>query len=69
VRQSAAYAHFVLGCSGYSRTDFIIENKIPYILETNTLPGMTETSLLPQQAAYEGYSMKQILTWILEVLV
>lgn len=62
IQDSSLTAHFILGCKGYSRTDFIVtEDGIPWILETNTLPGMTETSLLPQQAQKAGYSMQDIL--------
>jgi D-alanine-D-alanine ligase len=60
IRDLAQKAHKVLGCSAYSRTDFIIQNDIPFILETNTLPGMTETSLIPAQAKYSGLNMSDI---------
>lgn len=51
--------HAVLGCKDVSRTDMILsakDNKF-YVLETNTIPGMTETSFLPQQLEKSGYSM------------
>lgn len=60
VQIMAVRAHIILGCRGYSRTDFIIKDDIPYILETNTLPGMTETSLIPQQAAAINMSMNEL---------
>jgi D-alanine-D-alanine ligase len=66
IREASLLAHKILGCKGYSRTDFIIRDGIPYILETNTLPGMTETSLIPQQANYEGYAMKEVFDWLIE---
>ncbi len=66
VREMSLLAHNVLGCSGYSRTDFIIQNNIPYVLETNTLPGMTETSLIPQQAHYEKIEMEYLLDLLIE---
>src|SRR5581483_5887484 len=49
-------AHRVLGCSGYSRVDLLVdrETNAPYVLEVNTLPGMTETSLLPEIARGVG---------------
>ena len=51
----AVAAHKSLGCSGVSRTDFILDEAArPWILETNTLPGMTETSLLPDAARAAG---------------
>jgi D-alanine-D-alanine ligase len=66
VRILAVKAHSVLGCKGYSRTDFIIENEIPYILETNTLPGMTETSLIPQQVVHSGDTMSLVFDLLIE---
>lgn len=62
IQKASLLAHKILGCSSYSRTDFLVtEDGTPWILETNTLPGMTETSLLPQQANKAGYSMDEIL--------
>lgn len=66
IQESSLLAHKILGCRGYSRTDFIIQDGSPYILETNTLPGMTETSLIPQQAAYSNYAMSEIFDWLIE---
>ncbi|MBK8394188.1 MAG: D-alanine--D-alanine ligase [Leptospiraceae bacterium] len=66
IQESSLLAHKILGCKGYSRTDFIIQNGKPYILETNTLPGMTETSLIPQQAKYAGISMPEVFDWLIE---
>ncbi len=66
VRELALKAHITLGCRAYSRTDFIIQNNIPYVLETNTLPGMTETSLIPQQVQHAGREMKDILDLIIQ---
>lgn len=66
VRSMAVSAHLALGCSGYSRTDFIIQDEIPFVLETNTLPGMTGSSLIPQQVRYEGMDMKDILDILIE---
>lgn len=66
VRNMSLLAHNVLGCKAYSRTDFIIQDGVPFILETNTLPGMTETSLIPQQVRYEKMDMKDILDLLIE---
>ncbi|MEK7183290.1 MAG: D-alanine--D-alanine ligase [Patescibacteria group bacterium] len=57
----ALTAHRVLGCRSYSRTDFMLDAKGFVVLETNTLPGLTETSLLPQAAAAAGLSFPQLL--------
>ncbi len=59
-------AHRALGCKGYSRVDFIIDkNGSPYILEVNTLPGMTATSLLPDIARGVGISFPDLVEEIL----
>ncbi len=50
LQQMALQAHQILGCRGMSRSDFILKGSSFYILETNTIPGMTQTSLLPQAA-------------------
>ncbi len=55
VQELALRAHRALGCRGFSRTDFIVTaQEEPIALETNTIPGLTETSLLPQAARAEG---------------
>ena len=57
----AKRAHQALFCEGYSRTDMILKDGELYVLETNTIPGMTATSLYPQAALEAGYSFPQIL--------
>ncbi len=54
-------AHQILGCRGYSRTDMILTPNGLEVLETNTLPGMTETSLLPLAAKTADISFPQLL--------
>jgi D-alanine-D-alanine ligase len=62
VQSAAMIAHKALGCAGYSRADFILcEDGRLAILEVNTLPGMTRTSLLPQGAAGMGIDMKALV--------
>jgi D-alanine-D-alanine ligase len=59
-------AHAALGCSGYSRVDFIVtEAKEAYILEVNTLPGMTALSLLPEIAQHAGVGFNELVERIL----
>lgn len=63
-------AHRVLGCSGYSRVDFIIDEAgVPCILEVNTLPGMTATSLLPEIANGAGIAFPKLVEEILRLAV
>ena len=45
----ACQAHGLLGCYGYSRTDFLVDENGPVFIETNTLPGLTSASFIPQQ--------------------
>jgi D-alanine-D-alanine ligase len=63
-------AHRALGCSGYSRVDFIVtRDGTPYILEVNTLPGMTATSLLPDIAKGVGISFPDLVERILQLAI
>lgn len=62
IEEAALAAHRALGLSGYSRADFILaDSGEPMLLEVNTLPGMTPTSLLPQAAAAAGLSFEQLI--------
>jgi D-alanine-D-alanine ligase len=67
-RNMALRAHRSLGCSGVTRVDFMIdENNSPYILEVNTLPGMTATSLLPKIAKSAGLSFNDLIEEIIRL--
>ena len=57
----AENAHRALHCRDWSRTDMIIKNDEIYLLETNTIPGMTETSLVPLAAKGNGWSLSNLL--------
>lgn len=63
----AKMAHQALFCVGYSRTDMILKERDIYVLETNTIPGMTATSLLPQAAKVGGYSFTALLDRLIEL--
>ena len=66
----AVRAHVVLGCRGLSRTDFRWDESRGLdgliLLETNTQPGMTPTSLAPEQAEFCGISFPNLMTWMVE---
>jgi len=66
----AERAHAALGCRGVSRTDLRYDDTTGkhrlILLETNTQPGMTPTSLVPEQAAYKGLSYRALCRWMVE---
>ena len=71
VQELALRAHAALGCRGVSRTDFRYDDRPEgsgqlVVLEVNTQPGMTETSLVPEMAADAGYSFGGLVRWMVE---
>lgn len=62
----ARAAHLTLGCRGFSRVDFIADPARPTIIEVNTIPGMTATSLLPQAAAAVGIDFPTLIGLMLD---
>lgn len=60
-------AHIALHCQGYSRTDMILAGDELFLLETNTIPGMTATSLFPQAASAAGYAFGALLDRLIEL--
>jgi D-alanine-D-alanine ligase len=68
-QQMAIAAHKALGCEGYTRTDLIVDAQGPVFLETNTLPGLTRASFVPQQLACEGTKFVDFLESQLQLAV
>ena len=69
-QELAIAAHEVLECSGMSRTDMIVEaDGQIWVLETNTIPGMTKTSLLPDAAKAAGISFPELCTRLIEFAI
>ncbi|GGC67244.1 D-alanine--D-alanine ligase [Chelatococcus reniformis] len=71
IQQLALTAHQALGCRGVSRADFRWDDQPDgsgelVCLEVNTQPGMTETSLVPEIAAYAGFSFGELVRWMVE---
>ena len=71
IQQLALRAHKALGCRGVSRSDFRYDDQPGgtgelVLLEVNTQPGMTETSLVPEMAAYAGFSFGGLVRWMVE---
>jgi D-alanine-D-alanine ligase len=68
VREISVAAHKALGCRGVSRSDFRYDAKSGdlILLEVNTQPGMTGTSLVPELAAHAGLSLEALVSWMVE---
>ena len=71
VQELTLRAHRALGCRGVSRSDFRYDDRPDgtgalVVLEVNTQPGMTETSLVPEMAAHAGYSFGGLVRWMVE---
>jgi D-alanine-D-alanine ligase len=67
VTAAALSAYEALGCSGFSRVDLILDADGPQVLEVNAIPGLTDTSLLPQAAEAAGMSFEQLVERIVEL--
>ncbi|WP_026281346.1 D-alanine--D-alanine ligase [Paenibacillus massiliensis] len=65
VREAALTSYRQLQCKVYARVDMILREDMPYVLEVNTLPGMTANSLLPKSAAAAGINFSQLLDRII----
>ena len=66
VMNIALKAHKVLKCKGVTRSDFKFHNGKFYLLETNTQPGMTNLSLVPEIASYHGINFFSLIDWIIK---
>lgn len=67
VREAALSCYKALKCSVYARVDMLLKEGIPYVLEVNTLPGMTKASLLPKSAQAAGYTFSGLLDEIISL--
>lgn len=67
VAEAAKACYSALKCSVYARIDMMIKGGIPYVMEVNTLPGMTKNSLLPKSASSAGITYTQLLDRIIEI--
>ena len=67
-QELAAHIHEICGCRDFSRTDmFVTPDGALYVLETNTIPGMTDQSLLPKAAAAAGIPMSELCSQLVEM--
>ncbi|MBK8882907.1 MAG: D-alanine--D-alanine ligase [Bacteroidales bacterium] len=68
IRRLSSLIYDLLGCKGIVRVDFIVINSQPYFLEINTIPGMTEESLIPKQAKAAGIPLEDLYSKVVEDL-
>lgn len=67
LKEQAMLAHRAMSCTGYSRSDFIVSDKGLVYLETNTLPGLTKSSLYPKSLKAEGIAFADFLRGLIEL--
>ena len=68
IQRLSSCIYDMLGCKGIVRVDFIVVDQKPYFLEINTIPGMTEESLIPKQAAAAGIPLEDLYSMVVEDL-
>ena len=69
-KEAAISAHIALGCKGATRVDLMVDTEgNPYVLEVNTIPGMTETSLLPKIASLAGFDFPSLIEEIIRGVI
>jgi D-alanine-D-alanine ligase len=67
IQRIALKVYQLVGCRGFGRVDFRLKGEIPYVLEINTIPGLTSASLLPKEAAAAGMAYPEVLDKIIEL--
>lgn len=67
IKQITHKVYQLLGLKGMCRVDYILVGKEPHVIEVNTVPGLSAQSLIPQMAAYEGISLKELFSEVITV--
>lgn len=67
IKQITYKVYQILGLKGMCRVDYILVGKEPHVIEVNTVPGLSAQSLIPQMAAYEGISLKELFSEVIKV--
>ena len=67
INEMTKTAYHAVKCEGYARIDFMLKDNKPYLMEINTLPGMTMTSLVPKSLKHLGVSYSELLDKLIEV--
>lgn len=68
IQELSSKVYDILGCKGIVRVDFIVVEEKPYFLEVNTVPGMTEESIIPKQARVAGIDLSELYSMVIEEL-
>jgi len=66
IQNTALKIYNILGCKGVARVDFVLDKDKPYFLEVNTIPGLTDHSLIPKAAAVKGINFESLILKIIE---
>ncbi len=66
LQEIALKSYQIIGCKGAARIDFILKGENPYLLEINTIPGLTDHSLLPKAAACKGITFEKLIEEIIK---
>ncbi len=66
IQEIALRCYQIIGCKGAARVDFILKEKTPYFLEINTVPGLTDHSLLPKAAKSKGITFEKLIEEIIK---
>lgn len=67
IKETTKKVYEILDLSGICRADYIVVNDIPHLIEINTVPGQSAQSIIPQMAAYEGVTLKDLFNEVIEV--
>ncbi|NSW95117.1 MAG: D-alanine--D-alanine ligase [Bacteroidales bacterium] len=68
IQELSSRVYDIFGCKGIVRVDFIVVGEKPYFLEVNTVPGMTEESIIPKQAKVAGIGLPELYSMVIEDL-
>ena len=66
IKQYAVSIYKAFACRDFARIDFLLDDTIVYFLEVNTLPGLTQTSLLPKSASCMGYDFRKLVCALIQ---
>lgn len=69
VKTVTRYIYELLDLEGIARADYILQNNEPYLIEINTVPGLSKESLIPQMAAHKNISLKQLFNEVIEIAI